>query len=557
MAKTTVSGNESKLSAVLREAFPFFNADDDKDAGIAYESGASYSGNPFVDTTAELQSGNSSLVTDGRGKSERLYLKRLPADRFLRYHIFKEMEEDSTLSAAAELHLSHALSTPSNGGLAVYLHPKDESEVEYVNTLNREVIEPIVDQIMNWCYTMVVYGVAYVRPYVEQGKGITHFEANYYTLPNQIREYERSGQLAGFTSEYLKERQTGEQVRLAEPWALIPLKMPMYRPDMDVEPVNYSGQAYSLYSDAYGRKPIETQNYGTSLFQTSYESWTMLRQSIAALGASRVNASLIDRLITANTDGLDASRAAEYINMVATQLQQDRQEVVNKSQKTGILPTVMNTLIPVLGGAKGGLSIDTFTTDPNISHIEDIMFHLKRLAGTLGVDPSMLGFGDLLSGGLGEGGFFRTSIQSALRANQIRAAVSKFIKRAIDIHTIFRDGKVWRDEDAPFEIRFNSINTAVALEQQQAQESRANYASILATVLDMIENSPIGKSDELKTHMYTSVLELDPELAKKAIAELAKTAAEDDSMMESLGFNSPESLERYVNDAVFDLLSKM
>lgn len=557
MAKTPVDGS-SKFVAVLKEAFPFFNADDDKDAGIAYESGSSYTGNPFVDSTAvEAENGNSALVTDGRKKSDRLYLKRLPKDRFLRYHIYKEMEEDSTMSAAAELHLSHALSTPSEGGLCVYLHPKDESHVDYVNTLNRELIEPIADQLMNWCYTMVVYGVGYVRPYVEAGRGITHFEANYYTLPHQIREYERSGQLAGFTSEYLKERQTGEQVRLAEPWALIPLKMPMYRPDMDVEPVNYSGQAYSLYSDAYGRKPIETQNYGTSLFQTSFESWSMLRQSIAALGASRVNASLIDRLITANTDGLDAARAAEYINMVATQLQQDRQEVVTKSQKTGILPTVMNTLIPVLGGAKGGLSIDTFTTDPNISHIEDIMFHLKRLAGTLGVDPSMLGFGDLLSGGLGEGGFFRTSIQSALRANQIRSAVTKFVKRAIDIHTIYRDGKVWRDEDAPFEICFNSINTAVALEERQAQESRANYASILATVLDMIENSPIGKSNELKTHLYTSVLELEPDLAQKAIAELAKSASEDESMMESLGMRSPQEVERYVKDTVLDFISNM
>ncbi|NMS31495.1 hypothetical protein, partial [Vibrio parahaemolyticus] len=112
-------------------------------------------------------------------------------------------------------------------------------------------------------------------------------------------------------------------------------------------------------------------------------------------------------------------------------MKQDRQEVVDRSRKLGFIPTVINTLLPFMGGAKGGLQIDTFTTDPNISHIEDIMFHLKRLAGTLGVDPSMLGFGDLLSGGLGEGGFFRTSIQSALRANQIRAAVVAFVKRAI------------------------------------------------------------------------------------------------------------------------------
>lgn len=31
---------------------------------------------------------------------------------------------------------------------------------------------------------------------------------------------------------------------------------------------------------------------------------------------------------------------------------------------------------------------------------------VKRLGGALGVDPSLLGFGDMLSGGLGDGASF-------------------------------------------------------------------------------------------------------------------------------------------------------
>ncbi|ETX64791.1 hypothetical protein D034_4813 [Vibrio parahaemolyticus Peru-288] len=243
--------------------------------------------------------------------------------------------------------------------------------------------------------------------------------------------------------------------------------------------------------------------------------------------------------------------------MVADQMKQDRQEVVDRSRKLGFIPTVINTLLPFMGGAKGGLQIDTFTTDPNISHIEDIMFHLKRLAGTLGVDPSMLGFGDLLSGGLGEGGFFRASIQSALRANQIRAAVVKFVKRAIDIHTIYRDGKVWNDNDMPFEIRFNSLNTAIEQEKADAMESQANYATMLATVLDLIEQSPIGKSEKLKNHLYTSVIGLDSELAKEVISELAAQVSKNDKMMESIGMTDQSEAERFVRDVVLDLLTEI
>ncbi|ELB2291093.1 hypothetical protein QNZ73_003983 [Vibrio parahaemolyticus] len=545
------------LAAALKQAFPFFNENDDKESGISFESGAGYTGSPFHDRDNQLDESNGALTNDGRKSSDRFFLHKLPKDRFMLYPILKEMAEDSTIDAALNLHLGHALSVSNDHGMAVYLHPTDEKYAEYVGRLNRELLAPINDNLMNWTYSTLVYGVNYVRPYTQEGVGITHFEANYYTLPNQIREYERSGELAGFTAEYLQTRANGEQVRLAEPWALIPLKMPIWRPDMDMPPVNYTGQRYSLYDDAYSRMPIETQNYGTSILLTCFEAWSMLRQSIAALGASRVNASLIDRMVAVNTDGLDAAGAAEYINMVADQMKQDRQEVVDRSRKLGFIPTVINTLLPFMGGAKGGLQIDTFTTDPNISHIEDIMFHLKRLAGTLGVDPSMLGFGDLLSGGLGEGGFFRASIQSALRANQIRAAVVKFVKRAIDIHTIYRDGKVWNDNDMPFEIRFNSLNTAIEQEKADAMESQANYATMLATVLDLIEQSPIGKSEKLKNHLYTSVIGLDSELAKEVISELAAQVSKNDKMMESIGMTDQSEAERFVRDVVLDLLTEI
>ncbi|HCH3941114.1 TPA: hypothetical protein NKV48_003713 [Vibrio parahaemolyticus] len=545
------------LAAALKQAFPFFNENDDKESGISFESGAGYTGSPFHDRDNQLDESNGALTNDGRKSSDRFFLHKLPKDRFMLYPILKEMAEDSTIDAALNLHLGHALSVSNDHGMAVYLHPTDEKYAEYVGRLNRELLAPINDNLMNWTYSTLVYGVNYVRPYTQEGVGITHFEANYYTLPNQIREYERSGELAGFTAEYLQTRANGEQVRLAEPWALIPLKMPIWRPDMDVPPVNYTGQRYSLYDDAYSRIPIETQNYGTSILLTCFEAWSMLRQSIAALGASRVNASLIDRMVAVNTDGLDAAGAAEYINMVADQMKQDRQEVVDRSRKLGFIPTVINTLLPFMGGAKGGLQIDTFTTDPNISHIEDIMFHLKRLAGTLGIDPSMLGFGDLLSGGLGEGGFFRASIQSALRANQIRAAVVKFVKRAIDIHTIYRDGKVWNDNDMPFEIRFNSLNTAIEQEKADAMESQANYATMLATVLDLIEQSPIGKSEKLKNHLYTSVIGLDSELAKEVISELAAQVSKNDKMMESIGMTDQSEAERFVRDVVLDLLTEI
>lgn len=547
--------SDGSLKNLMKIAFPFFNEEDNADSGISFESGAGYSATAFTDH--DLTPNQSPLTTTGGKDGDNVTIMRLPKDRFAKYDILQEMAQDSTISAALNLHLSYALSTPTDSDMCMYLEPIDEKDTEYVKQLEREVVVPIARNAFNWGRIMAIYGVGYFRPYAEVGKGITHFECNYYTMPRQIREYERSGQLAGFTSENLKEHQDGSQVRLAEPWSLVPMKMPLYTPDLYDEPVNYGGEKYSLYSDAYTRTPIETQNYGTSILESAYESWTLLRQSIRSLSASRVNAAMIDRIITAEMEGLDSGRAAEYINGIAQQFQKDRDNIVKQADKSGIIPTVINRILPSLSPGKGGLNIDTFSIDPNIAHIEDIMFQLKRMAGTLGVDPSMLGFGDLLAGGLGEGGYFRTSIQAALIANMIRSAMSDAVHRSIDIHTIHKDGKVWTDANRPYRLKFHSVNTALALEESQANESAANYATTLATVLDMIEQSAIAQSPSLKSHFYTSVLKFDAEKSKVFISELAKKVQSDDQLLESMGLAPSDDVERMIKNVVLDFISNM
>lgn len=547
--------SEGSLKNLMKMAFPFFNEEDNANAGVSYESGAGYGATAF--TEAHSEPGHSPLTTTGNKEGDVVSLVRLPKDRFLKYDILQEMAEDSTISSALNLHLSYALSTPTDGGMCMYLEPIDEKDTEYVKSLEREVLTPIARNAFNWGRVMATFGVNYIRPYAVPGKGITHFENNYFTTPRQIREFERSGQLAGFTSESLKQKPNGDEVRLAEPWTLVALKMPMYTPDIYNEPVNYTGEQYSLYSDAYSRSAIETQNYGTSILESAYESWTLMRQSIASLSASRVNAAMIDRIITAEMEGLDSGRAAEYINGIAQQFQKDRDNIIKHASKTGVVPTVINRILPSLSPGKGGLNIDTFSIDPNIAHIEDVMFHLKRMSGALGIDPSMLGFGDLLAGGLGEGGYFRTSIQAALIANMIRTAFSELVHRSIDIHTIFKDGKVWTDQTRPYRLKFHSVNTAMQIEEGQARESAANYATTLATVLDMIEQSSISNSPSLKSHFYTSVLNIDAEKSKQFISELSKKVSSDDQLLESVGLTKNDDIERMIKDVVLDFLSNM
>ena len=112
---------------------------------------------------------------------------------------------------------------------------------------------------------------------------------------------------------------------------------------------------------------------------------------------------------------------------------------------------------------------------------------MKHLGGALGVDPSLLGFGDMLSGGLGDGGFFRVSVLAAVKANLIRAAIRDGLNQICQIHCAYRYGKVYVPGTEPWSIRFNSVSSAIKREEAETQEKLAGIAGGIVQVLAAVD----------------------------------------------------------------------
>lgn len=549
MAKNDSGGVRKSLSNLMKTVFNGYNSDDRNNPQILLETGQV--GEQWSLPAGVEDQGKTTLSVPGSAERDRLYLKSLPNGRIERYKIFEEMAVDSSISTIIDIHIAHAFSSDLKTGKSITLTPTADADIEYIKKLQVEVIDPINKSIMNWARVACIFGVNYVRIHGDQGIGIKAWEWNYYTLPSNIVEYERSGGLAGFTSENLKRKNTGSEIELAEPWTLISMKLPNWSPSLFKEPVRFTAEPFSLFDDTYTRSPIETQNYGSSLLESCYEPWCRLCESLNSLLASRNNASHIDRFVGVDTDGLDPAKAAEYLNILTSELKKDKEKASRKAQRNGFVPTVWNYVFP---SPKGAVNIDTQTIDPNIQHIEDIMFHFKRMCGAAGIEPSMVGFSDVLSGGLGDGGFLRTSIQSALKAHILRSAAADMCQRSIDIHTAFRDGKVWPAESRPYTITFNSMSTAIAIEEESAREARANYATVVATLLDAIEQGAMKDSNTFKKMMYENELGIEPEIAEKIISELAVKIAGNSNMMESIGISRELQNERYIKDVMLDVL---
>lgn len=124
---------------------------------------------------------------------------------------------------------------------------------------------------------------------------------------------------------------------------------------------------------------------------------------------------------------------------------------------------------------------------PDVNALEDVNFYVKRLGGALGVDPSLLGFGDMLSGGLGDGGFFRVSVLAAVKANLIRAAIRDGLNQICQIHCAYRYGKVYVPGTEPWSIRFNSVSSAIEREEVETQEKLAGIAGGIVQVLAAVD----------------------------------------------------------------------
>jgi len=445
----------------------------------------------------------------------------LPLERRSRYALLEKMAKTPMIHDALTIHLAHALSVDTKSRRCFNLAPVDAADKETLarcEELMADLGDMLSDGLPSWCMTMMIYGVSYVRPQAEHGKGVVSIENNYYTLPHFVQEFYQGGMLAGFAGDFILDER-GQRV-LSDPWILVPLRVPFWTPNHKLRPVTWSNKEYSLLSPRHSQSLVETQNYGTSFLESSYQPWFNLNQAINSLLANRFNTGKQDRLIAVNTDTLDPVNAARYTREITQSLKRSTDSIQRNASMMNALPTVINHVLPVMGNGKGGITVDTQQVSADINGIEDIMLWVRQLASTLGVDYTMLGWADQMSGGLGEGGFIQTAIQSALRAEWIRKAAQEAIYRIIDIHLAYKYGKVYPASLRPYRIEFNSLNTAIQEQENRDSDSRINYISLVVTVLDAIQdNYKLANSKTMMSYLFGSVLKVDQKTIDAMISE--------------------------------------
>lgn len=435
---------------------------------------------------------------------------------FQKYHW---MAGDPIISTALRLHVTQALGGHETTGDTVFIETKPDFENTPEGKIADEIkaeLLPIFNRIAHGiAFNGAAFGDAYGRVYTKEKVGIVDVYTDEMVYPPLVQPYERGNKTMGYvvsTGEKFNVKMTTQQIAR--------LKMPrmLYLPQMRVIE---KAVKMSLETDDIDELPLLPALVGGSFLDSAEESYDNLLSAISGVVGQRLLSSIDENIISANFQDTTLEQRKEFkdslVGMLKASKARAEEAIKNNKPVTEriyhIMPTFNEKQLTNVVQFQGTSGSQSFS-------VEDVMFHAKMLAGALGIDLAMLGFSDILSGGLGDGGFFRMSAQSAERSRIIRTALQDFFYDLIDLHTLAKYGWVFEAKDRPFSINFYGSISALENEKAASTERAMNGAALLVQTLGQMKD--LGLDKKTVTTLLSKTMKMDEDLSKEIADGLDK-----------------------------------
>ncbi|KVN83504.1 hypothetical protein [Burkholderia ubonensis] len=473
----------------------------------------------------------SDALTDGLTISMLLGTgKRSARNRMQIYLKWIEMVGDPIISTALRLHVTAALGGHETSGDVVFIetaaNAKGDKQKEKIAAEIGKDLAPIFNRI---AYTVAFNGAAfgdsYGRVYTDGKNGVCDVYVDELVHPSMVTSYERGNQTVGFV--VASGARSTEQLTLFQ---MARMKMPrmVYIPQVRAME---KAIRMALNEDNIHALPLLPSLIGGSFLDAAEQPYDQLSAALVGLVGQRVLDSLDESMMTVNQDGMTKEQRLTFMTNIKNVLKASkaRAEQAIKSGKP-VLERVYN-IIPVTGekqltAINGSLTNGGGRGPSGSLSIEDVLFHAKLLSGALGIDLSMLGFSELLSGGLGDGGFFRTSAQAAERSRLIRVGLTDFYNHIINIHTHMKYGVVFADDERPWHVNFYGTISSLETERQKTKTEAMNTGLLLVQALQQLRD--LGLDDKALAEILIKVMLLDEDQARLIVRGMPKQDAGDD-----------------------------
>lgn len=443
------------------------------------------------------------------------------------YLKWASMQADPVISASLRYHVTAALGGHESQGQMVFIEvadgfEKDARAQKLVDMLRTDLTALLNKSVPTMAYNAVAFGDGYARIYGQPGVGIRDLYTDELVYPPLVQPYERANTTLGF------EVSTGEKYR--EKLSILQMarvKMPrmMWVPqDRAIE----KSIRTSLQTDVIEELPPVPAMAGGSFLDGAERPYDNLTAALASLIGTRARSSIDESIITVNLTQTTKEQRTKILSSLQAILTRSH-EVFTQVMQSGraargklfhVIPVNNEKQIARVEGQLGSGQAGEY-------NIEDVMMHARFLAGALGTDLSMLGFSDQLSGGLGDGGFTRTSIQTAERSRMIRSALTEAINHICEVHVLLKSSVDLHGQPLPWKITYFSGIAALEAERQKTEADRRASGSLLVQTMDQLKN--LGLDEAAMAQFLQDEMAMDAKKAKAFAKALANAKPPEDA----------------------------
>lgn len=447
--------------------------------------------------------------------------KRSARARHQIYDKWAQMESDPIVSTALMLLCTAALGGHETTGQLVFIEPtakarEDEALAAFVEEIAAQ-IAPMLNRVaFQLAYTGAAFGDAYVRVYADDS-GVVDVYSDEMVRPMLVQPFEKGSKTVGFAVS-IGERNF-ERLDAVQ---MVRLKMP--RTQWVPQPgVIEKSIKIKLAEDDLNAAPLLPGMAGGSLLFNAEEAYDNLAQSLAGLVGQRWLDSMDEQIMTLQMDNMTQEQQRRFSDSVLSMLRRSK-DIADEAVRAGrpVLERIRH-VIPVFG-EKQLATVNAPSGSGRVASlgVEDVIFHARLLAGSIGVDLSMIGFADQLSGGLGDGGFFRVSAQAAERARVIRVALGECFDAILDVHCLKSMGATFAAHERPWAVNFYGGISALEAEKQKTRTDAMSSVSMMGSAFQVFKD--LGATPEIMQRIMSKEMGLDEDDAALLSAMFAPGA---------------------------------
>lgn len=465
--------------------------------------------------------------------------KNAPRSRQDIYSTWELMQKDPQIAEALSLHVTAALGGHETTGDMIFITPHDRVRgkgrraKELRDRVEREALHmsPIINR---YAFTLarqaIAYGDSYARIYTDKRRGVTGLMNNRHTAPALIMPFEQAGETVGFHG--LEEEDYERSIAKLTPMQLLRVKMQRIEviPQM---PMQVWQDQKTLVYDERCDNPVLPAEIGGSFLYPVEEPWKDVVISLAGLNNQQIADSVQQAFLTVNMEGMPPKQQANYKKSIVTMLTSYRDQIQEAFKGGEALHGTKYHVLPQWGEKQilqsvGDLSQRNMPLNP-----ETLMLNLRRVAGGLGIDLSLVGWADMLAGGLGDGAAFQTSAQIMRRSNLIRTACIDAYNHLMSIHWGIKYGEYFDAKEYPWQFDFFSDAGAATAQALSNKQNKANTLVVEAQAIQMIKD--LGLGVEVNQLMLEDRLDYDIAFAKKMAVAISAPAMSDEASLPANG----------------------